>query len=67
MSKENLKERLVYFEGKLEEAKRKARAKELRPRTFDAGYTTERLKTWAESIALIETRIFSIREQLALK
>ena len=46
MSKENLKERLAYFEQKLEEAKRRNAAKEPHPRNFDAGYTTETFKHW---------------------
>ena len=67
MSRENLVERLVDFEGKLKEALREALAKELRLRTFDAGYTTDTLKTWAESISLIEERISSVKKQLAVK
>ncbi|HXC96696.1 MAG TPA: hypothetical protein VNU92_13435 [Edaphobacter sp.] len=64
MSKENLKERLAYFEGKLEEAKRRNAAREPHPRNFDAGYTTEVFKTWVESIAVINERIASITAQL---
>ena len=64
MSKENLKERLAYFEGKLEEAKRRNAAREPHPRNFDAGYTTEVFKTWVESIAVINERIASINAQL---
>jgi hypothetical protein len=61
---EDLKQRLAYFEAKLEEAKRKNAAKEPHPRTFDAGYTTDTFKTWAESIALINDRITGIKAQL---
>ena len=64
MSKENLNQRLAYFQQKLEEAKRRNAAKEPHPRTFDAGYTTEVFKTWAESIAVINERIASINAQL---
>jgi hypothetical protein len=64
VSKENLKERLAYFEKRLEEAKRKNAAKEPHPRTFDAGYTTDTFKTWVESIAVINERISSIKDQL---
>ncbi|MGH9596418.1 MAG: hypothetical protein ACRD3K_06430, partial [Edaphobacter sp.] len=64
MNKDNLKERLAYFEQKLEEAKRKSAAKEPHPRNFDAGYTTEIFKTWVESIAVINERISRIKSQL---
>jgi hypothetical protein len=64
VSKENLKQRLAYFEKRLEEAKRKNAAKEPHPRTFDAGYTTDTFKTWVESIAVINERIAGIKDQL---
>jgi type II secretory pathway component PulF len=64
MSEENLKQRLAYFEQRLEEAKRRHSAKEPHPRTFDAGYTTDTFKTWAESIALINERLATINDQL---
>ena len=64
MSKENLKERLAYFERKLKEAQTKAALKEPHPRDFDAGYTTELCKTWADTIKLINTRISGIKEQM---
>jgi hypothetical protein len=64
VSNDNLKQRLAYFEGRLEEAKRRNAAKEPHPRTFDAGYTTDTFKTWAESIAVINERIASIKSQL---
>ncbi|MEO6805974.1 MAG: hypothetical protein ABI286_03030 [Edaphobacter sp.] len=65
MNKDNLKERLAYFERRLEEAKRKNAAKEPHPRNFDAGYTTETFKTWVESIAVINERISRIKDQLS--
>jgi hypothetical protein len=64
MSEENLKQRLAYFEQRLEEAKRRHSAKEPHPRSFDAGYTTETFKTWSESIALINERLATINDQL---
>ncbi len=64
MREDNLKERLGYFEARLAEAKRKLAAKEPHPRTFDAGYSTETFKTWAESIAVIKERISRIENQL---
>jgi hypothetical protein len=64
VSEENLKQRLAYFEERLEEAKRKNAAKEPHPRTFDAGYTTDIFKSWGESIAVINERIASIKGQL---
>ena len=67
MSQENLKQRLAYFEERLEEAKRRNAAKEPHPRTFDAGYTTETFKTWVESIAVINERIAGIKAQLNAK
>jgi hypothetical protein len=64
VSNSNLKSRLAYFEGKLEEAKRRSAAKETHPRDFDSGYTTETFKTWNESIAIIKERIVSIQQQM---
>jgi len=64
VSKENLSQRLAYFEQRLEEARRKNAAKEPHPRTFDVGYTTDTFKTWAESIAVINERIAGIKGQL---
>ena len=67
MSKENLQQRLIYFEGKLDEATRKLAAKEPHTRDFDAGFTTDTLKTWADSIALINERIARIKDQLRME
>jgi hypothetical protein len=67
VSKENLNQRLAYFEERLEEAKRRHAAKEPHPRTFDEGYTTETFKTWLESIAVINERIAGIKDQLKSK
>jgi hypothetical protein len=67
VSKENLNQRLAYFEERLEEAKRRHAAKEPHPRSFDEGYTTETFKTWLESIAVINERIASIKDQLKSK
>jgi hypothetical protein len=64
MNEENLRERLAYFQQRLEEAKRRHSAKEPHPRNFDAGYTTDTFKTWGESIALINARLASINNQL---
>jgi hypothetical protein len=64
VSYSNLKNRLAYFEGRLEEAKRRSAAKETHPRNFDSGYTTETFKTWAESIAIIKDRIVGIQQQM---
>lgn len=64
MSEENLRQRLAYFQQRLEEAKRRHSAKEPHPRSFDAGYTTDTFKTWAESIALINERLATINDQL---
>jgi hypothetical protein len=64
MSEADLKQRLAYFQGRLEEAQRRSSAKEPHPRTFDAGYTTDTFKTWNESIAVIKERIASIIEQM---
>jgi hypothetical protein len=58
-------ERLVYFEGRLNEAKRKYAAKEAHPRTFERGYATETFMTWPESIALITKQIVGIKARLA--
>jgi hypothetical protein len=67
VSEANLKERLAYFEQRLQEAQSRSAAKEPHPRTFDAGYTTETFKTWNESIAVIKERIAKIKEQLGLR
>jgi hypothetical protein len=64
VSNSNLQKRLAYFEGKLEEAKRRSAAKETHPRDFDSGYTTETFKTWNESIAIIKERIVGIQQQM---
>ena len=64
VSHTNLKDRLAYFEGRLEEAVRRSAAKEPHPRNFDSGYTTETFKTWNESIAVIKERIVGIQQQL---
>jgi hypothetical protein len=64
VSHANLKTRLAYFEGRLEEAMRRSAAKESHPRDFDSGYTTETFKTWRESIAIIKERIVAIERQL---
>jgi len=64
VSQANLKDRLSYFEGRLEEAKRRSAAKEPHPRDFDSGYTTATFKTWGESIAVIKERIVGIQKQL---
>lgn len=64
VSHTNLKSRLAYFEGRLEEAMRRSAAKEPHPRDFDSGYTTETFKTWGESIAIIKERIVGIQRQL---
>jgi hypothetical protein len=64
MNEENLRQRLAYFQQRLEEAKRRHSAKEPHPRNFDAGYTTDTFKTWGESIALINERLTSINNQL---
>ncbi len=64
MNEENLRQRLAYFQQRLEEAKRRHSAKEPHPRNFDAGYTTATFKTWGESIALINERLASINNQL---
>jgi hypothetical protein len=60
----DLAQRLAYFETRLDEAKRRLAAKEPHPRTFDAGYTTQTFKTWAESIAVLKERIAGIQHQL---
>jgi hypothetical protein len=67
MSKENLKLRLLYFEKRLEEAKRKHAAKESPPRSFDQGYKKEIFTSWPESIASINKQILSIQFQLKAK
>ena len=64
VSETNLKDRLAYFEGRLEEAMRRSAAKEPHPRDFDSGYTTATFKTWGESIAVIKERIVGIQRQL---
>jgi hypothetical protein len=64
MSEKNLKERLAYFEQRLKEAQTKASLKEPHPRDFDAGYTTELCKTWADTIKLLNARIDGIKKQL---
>jgi len=43
----------VYFEQRLNEAERMSVAKQPLPAKFSAGFTTERPKTWPETIKLI--------------
>jgi hypothetical protein len=64
MRTENLNERLLYFEAKLQEAKARFAAKEPHPRGFDASYTTEVFKTWPSTINVIKERIATIKSQL---
>jgi hypothetical protein len=65
MSQADLKQRLAYFEGRLLEAQSKAALKEPHPRNFDAGYTTEICKTWAETIKILNLRIAGIKDQIS--
>jgi hypothetical protein len=67
MSEVDLRERLVYFEQRLAEAERMSVAKEPLPAKFSAGFTTERPKTWPETIKLIRERIASIRGQFRVE
>jgi hypothetical protein len=63
MNRNDLKERLAYFEMRLAEATQKSAAKETYSGKFSAGFTTEQLKSWPEVIALIQERIASIKTQ----
>lgn len=67
VSDANLRERLAYFEGRLQEAQSRSVAREPHPRTFDAGYTTDTFKTWGESIAILKERIAGIKGQLGTR
>jgi len=66
MSEADLRERLVYFEQRLSEAERMSIAKEPLPAKFSSGFTTERPKTWPETIKLIRERIASIQDQFQI-
>jgi hypothetical protein len=63
MSGEDLKDRLAYFEARLSEARQNATAKEPFLPKFSAGFTTEKLKSWHEVIAVIQERIATIKGQ----
>lgn len=67
MSQDDLRQRLAYFEEKLAEAERRAKAKEPFPKKFGSGFTTEPIKDWAAAIALLKERLAGIRRQLELK
>jgi hypothetical protein len=67
MSETDLRERLVYFEQRLNEAERMSVAKQPLPAKFSAGFTTERPKTWPETIKLIRERIASIQDQFKVE
>jgi hypothetical protein len=67
MNEDYLKERLVYFEQRLADAERMSAAKERLPANFSAGFTTEKPKTWPETIKLMKERITGIKAQLNLK
>jgi hypothetical protein len=64
MQIENLNNRLLYFEGKLQEAQTKYAAKEPHPRSFDSGYTIEIIRTWPDTIDVIKERIVGIKKQI---
>jgi hypothetical protein len=67
MSEADLRERLVYFQQRLAEAERLSINREPLPAKFSAGFTTERPKTWPETIKLIRERIASIQDQFRVE
>jgi hypothetical protein len=67
MSEADLRQRLVYFEQKLTEAQRMSIAKEPLPAKFSAGFTTEKPKTWSDTIKLIKERIAGIQDQFQVR
>jgi hypothetical protein len=67
MSEADLRQRLVYFEQKLMEAESMSIAKEPLPAKFSAGFTTERPKTWPDTIKLIKERIATIQDQFQVE
>jgi hypothetical protein len=64
MTEIDLKERLAYFEQRLAEAQRMYAARETLPLKFSLGFTTEKLKTWSDTIRVIKERIVTIKGQL---
>jgi hypothetical protein len=66
MSEADLRQRLVYFEQKLVDAERMSLAKEPLPAKFSEGFTTEKPKTWRDTIKLIKERIARIQDQSAI-
>jgi hypothetical protein len=67
MSEGHLRERLAYFEQRLANAERMSIAKERLPANFSAGFTTEKPKTWSETIKLMKARIIGIKSQLNIE
>jgi hypothetical protein len=66
MSEADLRERLVYFEQRLAEAERMSVAKEPLPAKFSSGFSTEKPKTWSDTIKIIRERIASIQDQFQI-
>jgi len=64
MDRNDLNERRAYFAAKLQDAIRRAAAKETYPAKFSAGFTTVKLNDWQEAISLIRERIAKIEAHL---
>jgi hypothetical protein len=64
MTETDLKERLTYFEKRLAEAQRMYAARETLPLKFSLGFTTEKLKTWPDTIKVIKERITTVKDQI---
>jgi hypothetical protein len=60
----DLRERLAYFEQRLAEAQRMYAARETLPLKFSLGFTTEKLKTWPDTIRVIKERIATVKNQI---
>ena len=67
MNQDDLRQRLAYFEDKMEEALRRSKAKEPFSRKFSEGFTTEPIKDWRGAIEILGERLAGIRKQLEPK
>jgi hypothetical protein len=70
INEDDLRQRLVYFEERLADAKRMSIAKEPLPAKFSEGFATDRPdrpKTWSDTIKLITERIAGIQDQFRVE
>jgi hypothetical protein len=67
INEDDLRQRLIYFQRRLADAETMSIAKEPLPAKFSAGFTTEKLKTWPDTIKLIKERIAGVQDQFKVE